>query len=110
MKKKLFGITALLLALCLLCACGKEQEEPVAEDPPSTPFQNVYDDGGNLLAEYLVDDDGTYKGKKEYLYEEGQMKNRTFDETDKLIEEIAEEYVAQGNLFKQLKYDGFNNI
>ena len=110
MKKKLFGITALLLALCLLCACGKKKEEPVAEDPPSTPFQNVYDDGGNLLVEYLVDGDGTYMGKKEYLYEEGQMKKRTYDETDKLIEEIAEEYDAQGNLIKKLKYDGINSI
>ena len=109
MKKKLFGITALLLALCLLCACGKQKEEPVAEDPPSTPFQNVYDDGGNLLVEYLVDDDGTYKGKKEYLYEEGQMKKRTYDETDKLIEEVAEEYDTQGKLIKELVYDGIKN-
>lgn len=106
MKKKLFGITALLLVLCLLCACGKQKEEPASEDPPTTPFQNVYDDGGNLLVEYLVDDDGTYKGKKEYLYEEGLMKKRTYDETDKLIEEVAEEYDAQGKLIKKQTYDG----
>ena len=105
MKKKLFGITVLLLALCLLCACGKQKEEPSVEDPPATPFQNVYDDGGNLLVEYLVDDDGTYKGKKEYLYEEGQMKKRVYDKNDKLIEEIAEEYDAQGKLIRKAVYD-----
>lgn len=105
MKKKLFGMLTLLLALFLLCACAEQKEEPSVEDPPATPFQNVYDDGGNLLVEYLVDDDGTYKGKKEYLYEEGQMKKRTYDETDKLIEEVAEEYDAQGNLIKSIEYD-----
>lgn len=109
MKKKLFGMLTLLLALCLLCACGKQKEEPSAEEPPSTPFQNVYDDGGNLLVEYLVDDDGTYKGKKEYLYEEGQMKKRTYDKNDKLTEEVAEEYDAQGKLIKELVYDGIKN-
>ena len=110
MKKKLFGITALLLALCLLCACGKQKEEPSAEEPPSTPFQNVYDDGGNLLVEYLTAEDGSYNGKKEYLSEEGLMKKRTYDKNDKLTEETAEEYDTQGNLIKQLKYDGINNI
>lgn len=110
MKKKLFGITALLLTLFLLCACGKQKEEPSLEEPPATPFQNVYDDGGNLLVEYLVDDDGTYKGKKEYLYEEGLMKKRTYDETDTLTQETAEAYDAQGKLIKKVLYDGLEDI
>ncbi len=109
MKKKLLGIIALLLALLLLSACHKPQGEALQEEPPATPFQNVYDDGGNLLVEYLVDDDGTYKGKKEYFYEEGQMKKRTYDANDTLIEETGEEYDDQGNLIKKLIYDGATN-
>ena len=63
MKKKLFGMLTLLLALFLLCACAEQKEEPSVEDPPATPFQNVYDDGGNLLVEYLTAEDGSYNGK-----------------------------------------------
>ena len=37
------------------------------------------------------------------------MKKRTYDATDILIEEIAEEYDAQGNLLKKLVYDGIKN-
>ena len=98
MKKKLFGIAALLLALCLLCACGKQKEEPASEDPPTAPFQNVYDDGGNLLIEYLTAEDGTYNGKREFSYEDGQMKKRVYDKNDTLTHETAEEYDEQGNL------------
>ena len=98
MKKKLFGIAAMLLALCLLCACGKQKEEPASEDPPTAPFQNVYDDGGNLLIEYLTAEDGSYNGKREFSYEDGQMKKRVYDKNDTLIQELAEEYDEQGNL------------
>lgn len=98
MKKKLLGVTALLLVLLLLCACGKQKEEPSAEEPPSAPFQNVYDDGGNLLIEYLTAEDGSYNGKREFSYEDGQMKKRVYDKNDTLTHETAEEYDAQGNL------------
>lgn len=98
MKKKLLGVTALLLVLLLLCACGKQKEEPSVEEPPSAPFQNVYDDGGNLLIEYLTAEDGSYNGKREFSYEDGQMKKRVYDKNDTLIQELAEEYDEQGNL------------
>ena len=98
MKKKLLGVTALLLVLLLLCACGKQKEESSAEEPPSAPFQNVYDDGGNLLIEYLTAEDGSYNGKREFSYEDGQMKKRVYDKNDTLIQELAEEYDEQGNL------------
>jgi len=98
MKKKLLGVAALLLVLLLLCACGKQKEEPVLEEPPATPFQNVYDDGGNLLIEYLTAEDGSYNGKREFSYEDGQMKKRVYDKNDTLIHETAEEYDTQGNL------------
>lgn len=109
MKKKLFGMLTLLLALFLLCACAEQKEEPSVEDPPATPFQNVYDDGGNLLVEYLTAEDGSYNGKKEYLSEDGQMKKRIYDKNDKLIEETSEEYDAQDNLIKEFVYDGIKN-
>lgn len=98
MKKKLLGVAALLLVLLLLCACGKQKEEPALEEPPATPFQNVYDDGGNLLIEYLTAEDGSYNGKREFSYEDGQMKKRVYDKNDTLTHETAEEYDAQGNL------------
>lgn len=98
MKKKLLGVAALLLVLLLLCACGKQKEEPALEEPPATPFQNVYDDGGNLIIEYLTAEDGSYNGKREFSYEDGQMKKRVYDKNDTLIHETAEEYDAQGNL------------
>lgn len=106
MKKKLFGIALLLLALCLLCACGKPQEEAAGETPPATPFQNVYDDGGNLLIEYLTAENGAYNGKREFTYQDGQVKKSIYDKNDKLIEETGEEYDSQGNLIKKQTYDG----
>ena len=109
MKKKLLGVTALLLVLLLLCACGKQKEEPSAEEPPSAPFQNVYDDGGNLLIEYLTAEDGSYNGKREFSYEDGQMKKRVYDKNDTLIQETREEYDTQGNLIKEFVYDGIKN-
>lgn len=98
MKKKLLGATALLLCLLLLGACSKPQEEASGEEPQSSSYQNVYDDGGNLLVEYFVAEDGSYNGKREFFYEESQMKKRVYDKNDILIHETAEEYDAQGNL------------
>lgn len=108
MKKKRLAITVLLLAL-LLCACHAPKEAPSQEEIPSTPYQNVYDDGGNLLVEYLTDENGAYNGKIEYLSEDGLMKKRVYDKEDKLTEETGEAYDAQGKLIRQLKYDGINN-
>lgn len=105
MKKKLLGVAALLLVLLLLCACGKQKEEPSVEDPPATPFQNVYDDGGNLLIEYLTAEDGSYNGKREFSYEDGQMKKRVYDKNDKLIRESAEEYDEQGKLLSSCEVE-----
>lgn len=109
MKKKRLAITVLLLAL-LLCACQEPKEGPSQEEIPSTPYQNVYDDGGNLLVEYLTDENGAYNGRIEYLSEDGLMKKRVYDKEDKLTEETGEAYDAQGNLIRQLKYDGINHI
>lgn len=98
MKKRLLGISVLLLSLLLLCACTRTPEETPQKDPQATPYQNVYDDGGNLLIEYFTAEDGSYDGKREFTYEEGQMKKRVYDKNDILIQETAEEYGEQGNL------------